>query len=82
MNSADSFSRSYPIAREKFLDAAKTAGGACERLQRHVLRHLVDGAPLENGAGAYLRNLRIQEAVYASSAEGRRIALDEFEPQV
>jgi predicted dehydrogenase len=58
------------------------AGGACERLQRHVLRHLVDGAPLENGAGAYLRNLRIQEAVYASSAEGRRIAVDEFEPQV
>jgi hypothetical protein len=32
MNSADSFSRSYPIAREKFLDAAKTAGGACERI--------------------------------------------------
>jgi predicted dehydrogenase len=52
------------------------AGGACERLQRHVVRHLVDGSPLENSARAYLRNLEIQEAVYASSAEGRRVVID------
>jgi len=58
------------------------AGGACEALQRHVVRHLVDGAPLENGAGDYLRNLTIQEAVYASSTEGRRVVIDAFEPQV
>lgn len=56
------------------------AGGACEWLQRHVVRHLVDGTPLENTARAYLRNLRIQEAVYASSAEGRRIVIDAFDP--
>jgi len=58
------------------------AGGACEQLQRHVVHHLIDGGPLENSARAYLRNLRIQEAVYVSSAEGRRITVDEFEPQV
>ena len=34
--------------------------------------------PLENTARAYLRNLQIQEAIYASSAQGRRIVIDEF----
>jgi predicted dehydrogenase len=55
-------------------------GGACEWLQRHVVRHLLDGAPLENTARDYLANLRIQEAVYRSSADGRRIELDGFDP--
>jgi len=55
-------------------------GGACEWLQRHVVRHFIEGSALENTARAYLRNLRIQEAVYASSAEGRRIVIDEFRP--
>jgi predicted dehydrogenase len=52
------------------------SGGACEHLQRHVVRHLRDGAPLENAGRQYLVNLRVQEAVYRSHAEGRRIALD------
>jgi predicted dehydrogenase len=51
------------------------SGGACEHLQRHVVRHLRDGAPLENSGREYLANLRVQEAVYRSHAEGRRIAL-------
>jgi len=55
-------------------------GGACERLQRHVVRHLLEGAALENTARAYLANLRVQEAVYRSSAEGRRIELATFDP--
>jgi len=55
-------------------------GGACEWLQRHVVRHFTEGSPLENTARAYLRNLRIQDAVYASSAQGRRIVIDEFVP--
>jgi D-apiose dehydrogenase len=57
------------------------AGGACERLQRHIVRHLVDGSPLENTARAYLRNLQIQDAVYVSSAEGRRVVIDAPEPK-
>jgi predicted dehydrogenase len=55
-------------------------GGACERLQRHVVRHFVAGAPLENTAREYLANLRVQEAVYRSSAEGKRIELAGFRP--
>jgi predicted dehydrogenase len=55
-------------------------GGACERLQRHVVAHLVDGAPIENDARAYLANLRVQEAAYVSHREGRRVALSGFDP--
>lgn len=55
-------------------------GGACEWLQRHVVRHCLEGAPLENTARDYLANLRVQEAVYRSAAEGRRIELASFDP--
>ncbi|HJQ61913.1 MAG TPA: Gfo/Idh/MocA family oxidoreductase [Burkholderiales bacterium] len=55
-------------------------GGACEALQRHVVRHFLDGTPLENRAADYLENLRVQEAVYRSHAEGRRIVLADFDP--
>ena len=49
-------------------------GGDCVyRLQRHVVDHLVDGAPLMNRAEDYLRNVEIVEAVYRSDAEGRRV---------
>ncbi len=53
-------------------------GGACDALQAHVVRHLRDGAPLENSGADYLANMLIQEAVYASSAQGRRIDLSVF----
>jgi len=55
-------------------------GGACEWLQRHVVAHFVSGAPLENTGRDYLANLRVQEAVYRSAAEGRRIELASFDP--
>ena len=55
-------------------------GGACEWLQRHVVAHFVSGAPLENPARDYLANLRVQEAVYRSAADGRRIELASFDP--
>jgi predicted dehydrogenase len=55
-------------------------GGACEGLQRHVVRHFLEGAPLENTAREYLANLRVQEAVYRSSSEGKRIELAGFRP--
>ncbi|MBJ3777567.1 Gfo/Idh/MocA family protein [Acuticoccus mangrovi] len=51
------------------------AGGAVAALQRHVLDHLVDGAPLENAAADYLASLRVEEAVYRSAADGARISL-------
>ena len=55
-------------------------GGACEWLQRHVVRHFLEGRPLENTAREYLANLRVQEAVYRSSSEGKRIELAGFRP--
>lgn len=55
-------------------------GGACEALQRHVVRHFTDGTPLENTARDYLGNLRVQEAVYRSAAAHCRIEIDGFDP--
>ncbi len=55
-------------------------GGACERLQRHVVAHFASGAPVENTARAYLANLRVQEAVYRSAASHCRIELASFDP--
>jgi predicted dehydrogenase len=60
--------------------ADEFAGGACTRLQQHVVDHLVDGTPLENSAQAYLANLAVQEALYRSHAEGRRIEMNGFDP--
>jgi len=56
------------------------AGGACERLQRHVARGLREGAPFENTGREYLANLKVQEAVYRSHEEGSRIELAGFDP--
>ncbi len=55
-------------------------GGACDALQAHVVRHLREGAPLENSAADYLANMKIMEAVYASSEQGRRIEIASFNP--
>ena len=51
------------------------AGDSVLAFQRHVVAHLREGAPVANSARDYLRNLRIEEAVYASSREGRKIAV-------
>ena len=56
-------------------------GGACDALQAHFVRHLREGTPLENSGTAYLANMLVQEAVYASHAGGRRIEIAAFEPQ-
>jgi predicted dehydrogenase len=50
-------------------------GGCCGALQAHVVRALLGNAPLENTGMDYLANLRVEEAVYRSSAEGIRVAL-------
>ena len=55
-------------------------GGACGRLQAHVVHALETNLPIENTARDYLQNLRIQEAIYASNDTGRRIEMKSFEP--
>ena len=54
-------------------------GGACVRLQAHVVHALATNSPVENTARDYLQNLRVQEAVYVSNANGRRISMLDFE---
>jgi len=41
---------------------------------------LLHGTPFENTARAYLENLKVQEAVYRSDADGRRVELERFDP--
>lgn len=51
-------------------------GGDCVyRQSRHIVDHLLTGAPLVNSGRDYLRNLDIEEAIYRSAAEGRFITL-------
>jgi predicted dehydrogenase len=61
-------------------DLAAYGGGACQALQAHVVKALATGALPENTGRDYLKNLQIQEAVYASHAQGRRIELKDFVP--
>jgi D-apiose dehydrogenase len=53
--------------------------GACEALQNHIADCLRKGAAPEISAAQYLRNLVIQEAVYASHVSGQRVVIDDFE---
>ncbi len=51
-------------------------GGDCVwRFQNHVVRHILAGEALHNPAESYLANIRIEEAVYESSANGRRVRI-------
>lgn len=56
-------------------DGTRFGGDSVYRLQRHVLDHLREGAPLHNQAAAYLKNLWIEEALYRSAGERRWIDL-------
>lgn len=69
----------HPIEYERGPDDT-FGGGACEWLQRHVVANVSHGAPLENTARDYLHNLKVQEAVHRSHADGRRIELADFDP--
>lgn len=52
-------------------------GGDCVYLfQKHVVDHLEKGTPLENTGREYLTNLAIEEGVYTSSNEGRRVTFN------
>ena len=57
----------FPFSSEGF-------GGDCVyALQKHVTGHLLTGTPIENEARHYIRNQEIEEAIYRSATEGRRI---------
>ncbi len=51
------------------------AGDCVHALQAHVVSHLLEGTSLENTGREYLANVRVEEAVYRSAAEGRWIDL-------
>ena len=49
-------------------------GGDCVFAQtRHIVDHLVRGAPVMNDGRAYLRNFAIEEAIYRSDREARHL---------
>lgn len=51
-------------------------GGDCVlALQKHVIDGLVHGAPLENRAADYLRNLELEEAVYLSHERSKQVSV-------
>lgn len=59
----------YAFEREGF-------GGNCVfNLQRHVVEHLTQGAPLVNLADDYLKNIAIEAAIYRSNEDNKWIAV-------
>lgn len=55
-------------------------GGDCVyHLQRHVIEHLITGTPLMNRAQDYLTNLEVEESVYRSHVEERRVRVSEIQ---
>jgi len=52
-------------------------GGDCvHALQSHVISGLLDGTGFENLAADYLFIIRIEDAIYASAREGRKLTLE------
>jgi hypothetical protein len=53
-------------------------GGDCVyALCQHVVRHMLEGTPLENEAADYLFVQKVEQAVYASAQHGCWVKLDE-----
>ena len=48
------------------------AGDSVYFLLRHVVQHVLAGVPVMNTARDYLKNLRIEDAIYRSSESGAR----------
>ncbi len=52
-------------------------GGDCvHALQSHVVAGILDGTPLENLAPDYLKVIEIENAIYLSAHEGRKVRLE------
>lgn len=57
-------------------DTSEGFGGDCvHHLQAHIVGGILDGTPIENLGREYLRNLVIEDAVYRSAQDGRKVAL-------
>ena len=60
----------------KYEHSNRAFGGDCVfAFQKHVVDHLLKGAPIENTVSDYLRNLHIEETIYQSHDEGRFMAV-------
>ena len=60
--------------------ADRDFGGDCVfNLQQHVVDHLLTGSTLMNTAQDYLQNLQIVEACYASSEQGKKLQMADFQ---
>jgi D-apiose dehydrogenase len=58
-------------------DTHQGFGGDCTKvLQNHVVSALLHGTALENEAKDYLKVIKIENAIYQSAKEGRKLALD------
>jgi D-apiose dehydrogenase len=68
------FHRAFGENQEREIDYtwenAGFAGDSVLRFQRHVVDHLHGRGPLQTAARSYLTNLRIEDAIYRSSASG------------
>ncbi|ASJ74429.1 putative oxidoreductase YhhX [Granulosicoccus antarcticus IMCC3135] len=49
------------------------AGDSVQAFQQHVVNHLRTGSRLETGAEVYLLTLQLEELVYQSAAQGRKL---------
>lgn len=71
--------RRFGVREETECHASPVAGGfggdCVHALQAHVAASLLKGAPLENTGELYLRNLEIEDAIYAAAESGARISL-------
>ena len=57
------------------------AGDSVYFLLRHVVQHVLAGVPVMNTARDYLKNLRIEDAIYRSSESGAREKSLRFAPK-
>lgn len=55
------------------------SGDCVYQFQRHVTDHLINGSELENSGKDYYHILKVEEAIYRSDEEKRRIAISDFD---
>jgi len=54
-------------------DPQDFGGGAVLRLNTHIVAHIREQSPLQNTASDYLRNLQLENLIYESAQQGRRL---------
>lgn len=69
--------RRFGDAQEQIVLQAKNwpgfAGDCVYHFQNHVVEHLLDNGPIENTAAEYIDVLRLEELVYQSNEDGRKL---------